>query len=337
MDAVRALFEEFKTGGIEYVRALKTDEASESYILEFKKLHRDGPSLNDDDKTNLAKTISAFANSSGGVLVWGVSTKGNDDDPEQVKDLHPIRELSRVKSAMESFSSQVVQRPVEGVEFESIEQSDDEGFLVMLIPAVTEGDPVMATAKNQHRYYIRMGTRSMPMEHNQVGAMFARRAVPKLELHVLAGTQSSNKLCVSFGLRNSGRGLARHPAVVFHPGSSDDFNPEKLVWTSKNESIQGGQLVYDVNAGFAPHGKRTSRMFNTFSNPVIYPGLSLYVCDWFKPLPKDDSDVEYRLEFPYEVYCEEYQSSMQFSMGIGRVHGEVWVEKVFMKERNITP
>jgi predicted HTH transcriptional regulator len=44
------------------------------------------PQLEDDDRKNLAKALSGFANSSGGVLLWGV--KGNP-----VPTLMPITQI----------------------------------------------------------------------------------------------------------------------------------------------------------------------------------------------------------------------------------------------------
>src|ERR1044072_6944125 len=41
------------------------------------------PALDDSDKRNLAKAISGFANSGGGVLLWGI--KGEEDKPLQFK------------------------------------------------------------------------------------------------------------------------------------------------------------------------------------------------------------------------------------------------------------
>jgi predicted HTH transcriptional regulator len=52
------------------------------------------------DKQNFGKLLSAFSNSDGGVIVWGVCTERNDDNIDVAKELKPI-------SGIQKFFSQV--------------------------------------------------------------------------------------------------------------------------------------------------------------------------------------------------------------------------------------
>ena len=62
----------------------------EDLHLEFKeKADRRTPELDKNDAANFSKALSGFANSDGGVLLWGVST----DDDGRANGLHPISDV----------------------------------------------------------------------------------------------------------------------------------------------------------------------------------------------------------------------------------------------------
>src|SRR5258708_2690051 len=52
-----------------------TDQQEENLHLEFKTVS--DPRLERNDRKNLAKAIAGFANSDGGVVVWGIGTSAN--------------------------------------------------------------------------------------------------------------------------------------------------------------------------------------------------------------------------------------------------------------------
>ena len=69
---MRDLFDRLRAGGEAAVEGLVDDGMHETVELEFKrKSDRSHGQYNDDDKKNLAKELSAFSNSMGGLLVWG--------------------------------------------------------------------------------------------------------------------------------------------------------------------------------------------------------------------------------------------------------------------------
>jgi hypothetical protein len=63
-----------------WIRKTVERKAEEGLYLDFKqKSDRWGPALN-DDKANLAKAISGFANTDGGLIVWGVKARADKKD-----------------------------------------------------------------------------------------------------------------------------------------------------------------------------------------------------------------------------------------------------------------
>src|SRR6185437_6689278 len=111
MNPVRELFEQYRTGGLDYIEQLIG--TMETGVLDFKRLARDAAPMLDDDKQHLSKALSAFANASGGVLVWGVEAKGGNgsDKADVVVGFHPISNLTRLQTDLLTLSPQLVSRP----------------------------------------------------------------------------------------------------------------------------------------------------------------------------------------------------------------------------------
>lgn len=74
MGRAEDLFERIQRDGVAAIETLIAERASEELFLEFKQSADDGQGnrFHDRDRGNLRKAISGFANSEGGVLIWGV-------------------------------------------------------------------------------------------------------------------------------------------------------------------------------------------------------------------------------------------------------------------------
>jgi predicted HTH transcriptional regulator len=67
------------TAGEGAIDQLIADRQSEELFLDFKRSSDNGAGarLSDADRGNLAKAISGFGNSEGGVIIWGVDCRPN--------------------------------------------------------------------------------------------------------------------------------------------------------------------------------------------------------------------------------------------------------------------
>jgi hypothetical protein len=68
----------FESLSIDLVEHLIHIRQQEHWQLEFKTV-RDAEMRSSDDRRNLARCLSGFANSSGGVVIWGVNARGAGD------------------------------------------------------------------------------------------------------------------------------------------------------------------------------------------------------------------------------------------------------------------
>lgn len=279
------LFERFKTERWSVVSEIVNDGVPESLHLEFKTKARVGVpgKLHDDDKKNLAKTISAFANTEGGCIIFGISTPTGGDEPYRATGIDPIAELGAFKTAVEAILKDVVNPSVLGVQLEPVEEvsGSDRGVLAIYVPQ-SLGLPHranMGPAGVHGHYFQRSSSRSDIMPHAMLSALFGRPPEPRLQLkwtfwHGSAGQDASFVL----DLINSGRGAARQPAIRFQ-----ELEPRRDVWDdvpwgSWTERIYSAELA----PGWTLRPSRFEALRGTFMlqtgpEAVVYPGDSLAV------------------------------------------------------------
>src|SRR4051794_21179830 len=132
----------------------------------------------------IAKDVSAMANSTGGVIVYGIRT-----DPDD-KTL-PVEVVGVDRKNIETFDQIVnahIRPTVPNVRTRVLEADDGTAVMVVQIP---ESDEAPHQVLGDCRYYRRAGTQSRPMEHDLVALYFGRRRRPRLAVDVQALTDLS--------------------------------------------------------------------------------------------------------------------------------------------------
>jgi hypothetical protein len=157
------------------MRLLVERRTSEGLHLDFKRVRAP---LGGDDRANVARLVSAFANADGGLIVIGVAT-GTGAEKEVAAELTPVtRPAERVEEIRAALPDLVSPVPA-GVEFRHI--GDEAGYVLIHVPA-SAAPPHMNV--NDHRYYQRYGSRTLPLEHYQVADLMGRRNNPLVSCRI---------------------------------------------------------------------------------------------------------------------------------------------------------
>ncbi len=213
MDHVPTLQDTFESIDLAAIHGFVEQRRQEGLRLEFKTLGNHA-SFEREDRVNLAKAISGFSNSDGGIVVWGIQACRDEERVDAASELKPIKNLDRALSDILSYTSQATSPLASGVDSRAIAEGDGAGYLVTYVP-VTDGPPHMAML-GEHRYYRRTGDSFRKMEHFEIADMFGKRLRPELSLFVqfvpfsMAGSYRPRAIV---GIENSGRGMARSPAL----------------------------------------------------------------------------------------------------------------------------
>lgn len=205
------------------VDELILNRQSEELWLDFKRAATNASSkkLHGDDRRNLARAISGFGNSEGGIVIWGVECTNDSDEGDVAKSKVPIEKVARFKSLLEGVTSGCSIPPHSGVEHFSIGLPNGSGFVVTHIQQSTLAplQPVVPGEKLSF-YLIRAGSSFIPAPHGVLAGLFGRPPQPIL-LHkwvVPPARKPADGIIIegSLALYNQGPGLARDLFLNVH-------------------------------------------------------------------------------------------------------------------------
>ncbi|MGG6897226.1 AlbA family DNA-binding domain-containing protein [Rhizobium sp. BR 315] len=245
----------------------------EDLTLEFKANEPRDPifldgSLSQAGKKILAKEASAFANSAGGIIVFGVDCRATDGI-DQAEKLTPIPSIAKAETSVRDAAAELLQPRHAGVDVVRITSLADptSGYIIVHVPR-SERRPHRSEAKGQKEYFKRIGSRSYPMEHYDIEDAFRRTTSPILALETsFASAQSINEREMRFnfqlGLRNEGEVSAKSISMQIWDLVGDAF-AEPNYTTSRNEvSVYAKRHHIGAPSDFVIHPHET-RLFHKF-------------------------------------------------------------------------
>lgn len=287
-EGARALFQQFTgEGALKRLKDLK-GIGHENYRLDFKtmKTNKKG-NLADSDKKVYAIALSGFANSGGGVIVWGVLCKpaigaGRD----VVQEFFPIEKVADIKYDLHRLEPTMTDPAISGILHEIIidPPGSKSGYIATFIPQI-DGFPIMAIGEDTHRFYHRTSHSFTHMSHWMLASRFSKMPEPELILDWRIAGNLAGKRYIDVMICNSGRKIAKDVGVVLNLskvqdfetslGDSKDWFDRKLDNSLFEGSIKIGKMIH-VNS-FAPVLRLTYGIGNEPSGSIKY-ALS---CDGF--------------------------------------------------------
>lgn len=220
----------FESINLEELDRYITEKQEENLNLEFKTVNH--PNYNDQnrefDKKNIAEVFSGFANSNGGIAIWGIKAKKNTSGQDIASELSQINELTKFLNTLNKLEGQAVVPIITGIEHVKIEiENTDTGFIKSFIPASSSA-PHMALYAGKH-YYKRSGDSFYQCEHYDIMDMFSRKRSPILKLQTQIRPRRNKPRNtvyeVLISIINEGKSMAKFPYLAMN--LSQDFNPNE--------------------------------------------------------------------------------------------------------------
>ena len=154
---------------------LVNDRTSESISLEFKS----SDALRDQGwKTELAKDVSAFANSAGATVIYGIVENRATHEAKRIDSGYDPREIN--VESLEQIINSRVQRKIEGIRYKVISLDKTNPGRVIFLLHIPESSraPHMA----DHRFYKRYNYESVYMEEFEVRERYRRETYPSHDI-----------------------------------------------------------------------------------------------------------------------------------------------------------
>jgi hypothetical protein len=163
---------------------LVLEAVQESLTLDYKdarSLGKTSPARNE-----LCKDVSAFANSAGGQIIYGIEEQG--PRPIRVQDSDSVNPAEITREWIEQVIDSNVQPRIQNLVVQSIDVAPGRVAYVITIPQATTYAPHQAP---DNKYYYRQNFQSVPMEDYQVRDTMRRATTPELfvELSFASGKE----------------------------------------------------------------------------------------------------------------------------------------------------
>lgn len=153
------------------IEEMLKNNAEESIYLDFKA----SPALSNEKKRDICKDVSSFANSDGGVIIYGVLEKDHKADSLSFIDGDSI-----TKEWLEQVINDGIQRRIDGIRIHSIRFDNEIGRTVYVLEIPVS--PLAPHMTKDGKYYKRFNFMSIAMEEYEVRHTYERKQNSKLDI-----------------------------------------------------------------------------------------------------------------------------------------------------------
>lgn len=162
-----------------------------------------------DFNKELAKDVSAMANSDGGIIIYGIQEE--DYFPKKIM---WIENDEGYCERIEQIINSRIFRKIEGIKVRKILSDDKTKFLIVInIPKSDIAPHQVHENNNQRRYYKRHGSITEQMEHYEIEDLFFKRKRPALEICLRNISKERDKPAFEIYLENAGKVVAEQTYI----------------------------------------------------------------------------------------------------------------------------
>jgi len=255
------------------LRSLIEDKAEENLIREYKAA--DALARSDHHTKEIRKDVSSFANSAGGVLIYGLKEDPQPPHPAIALDAVDFRQIS--KDWLNDIITSIRPR-IEGLDIVAVPASGKPGWGYYVVDV-----PQSNTAHqgSNYRYYKRFNFKAEPMEDHEIRDVMNRRKVPLVKVEIRIEVREGYSGQIRCRLINLSSVFAERCAIRIRvPTQLGQIVPR----FSSLEPERGDD-------GFAAWELRSDRDANHGSSTLFPHGDQLFDFDFsfeFKPSPTEE-------------------------------------------------
>lgn len=260
------LFQRLEARGLAALDELLADLEPESLFVDFKRSDANGAGLrlSESDNKNLSKGIAGFANSEGGLLIWGIDCRRDPATGNEVANKHALVDAAGFRTKLEAAVSRETIPPHPAIRMLHIQETppNPSGYVIVHVPK-SEIGPLRSTKTNH--YHVRTGSDFSIVSHDVLAGMFGRSPQPKIFANYLShpARQSERRdaSVLAFGIVACNQGAVPAPKPYLSlwygdfPSSNVHANTPHPEWFTLRRGVMPGlSVVSRDGADLTPGG-----------------------------------------------------------------------------------
>jgi schlafen family protein len=208
-----------------------------------------------------AKNLSCFANSDGGVVVFGI-----DAPKGSAKNLSLVQDVTRLQAKLKELLKSVTEPPVQRVDIEVYRDppNANTGFVVCYIPASPWRPHQVRLEGQPHQFYIRAADHCVPCNHSTLRALFVPQFVSRLEIYYQSVIRTpalyrdQREVLLRCWVENAGPATASEVLVQYEK----PFNHANIEFVPVWEPTASEQPIHALLAKRSIHPEERVRLFD---------------------------------------------------------------------------
>ena len=198
----------------EILEAYIQDQVEESLTLEYKSGEALG--LGSQRYKEIAKDVSAMANSAGGLIIYGIREGDTRETRHWPTEFRPVNRQECTKETLEQIISSNIQPRLSNVKIYPVALNSDPNHVVYIVK-IPQSDTVHQVIRNK-RYYKRFNFESVPMEDYEIRDVLNRISHPEVESRIghmsYLETAAGNRWAIPIFAKNKSLTVAKDTAIT---------------------------------------------------------------------------------------------------------------------------
>lgn len=227
------------------------DGIEESRTIEYKAADA-LDSTSDSKKKEIAKDVSAMANSAGGIIIYGVKEYQKDKRylPEKID---PIDRTQFSRETLENVIIDSIQPRIEGLTIHPVKITTEPNGVVYVVEIPQSTTAHQVTKDKDFRYYRRFDFQAVRMADDEIRDVMNRATVPNVEVKfgvtIYFGPPSDTFLFLKTVIKNQGIKVVNHYKLkvkITNVGFLYDYEKEPQVHKGHITPEENENIIWEL-------------------------------------------------------------------------------------------